>query len=590
MVASDSIRTPIERLPRDVVERIAAGEIIERPASIVRELLDNALDAGATAIRIQLAQGGLDLVRVTDNGRGIPSHELALACQPHTTSKLHSVSDLATISTLGFRGEALASIAAVADLEIASAADDAGLAHTISMRSGATEVGLPLPRSRGTTVTVRDLFAAVPARRATLQSAGHESRHVLTLIQRYAAAYADVRFTLVTDERMIVQTPGDGLNGAVRALFGADVARALISLEPPSEQYDRLSGFMCGPHVSHATRNFVVLTINGRLVENQTLLEALEAGYRSLLPRGRHPLAVIHIRLSPDRIDANVHPAKRHVLVRDETSLARALRDAAHDTIGHAPLHAASTTHTPQVLHDWPQQLRLPAPRKRRGLPIVPPAQSTLRPRTPHTQASRQAIAAGLEALYQFDESLIIARTPDGDLYLVDQHRAHERILYERLTTGFAAPQEQPSLGASSSGPGQMLLEPMLIELTPLQAATLETRIIELRSLGFDCESFGGSTFLVRSIPLTDNTIADARDLVEASIHDAADDASDWRHRVATSVACRSALKRGEPLAPDRQRALLADLARTSAPAYCPHGSPLLLRLSRDHLVRTFGW
>ena len=608
----------IAPLPSEVVERIAAGEVIERPASVVRELLDNALDAGATSIRVELREGGRQLIRVSDDGMGIAPADLVLACQSHATNKIAALADLERVTTLGFRGEALASIAAVAAIEIVSATADDGLAAALTLAPDMPPAHTMRSRTRGTTVAVRDLFATVPARLAVLRGRQAEAHHALAVVRAYALARPDVRFMAVSDGQLALQSHGGTLEDALAALYTGDFARTAIRIGPighPSSDVT-LSGAVSPRGLSFTTRQHLVLAVNGRIVANPALMQAAGAGYGPLLRKGRHPLLVVHLAVPPDAVDANVHPAKLHVLLRDEPALARLLREAVAEALGRSPA-SVSTTITaisrPDAEHVMgaqgmrpphftrPVQLTLPAPHRRRGLLLGERRpRYRLSPLVGSDSPPHGPLA--LEPLGQFEHTLILARTPAGDLYLVDQHRAHERVLYDRLTAdltpGAAGSASSDGVGASLGSPtraggevsGQYLLDPLLVELTPRQAELLEPRVGELAALGIECQPFGGSVFLVRALPASAATAADPRDLASTLAHAAAEDADDWLEHVRASLACRTAIKRGDPLTPSDQAALLNDLCASAAPAVCPHGSPILLRYSREYLTRTFEW
>jgi DNA mismatch repair protein MutL len=604
---------PIAPLPAEVVERIAAGEVIERPASVVRELIDNALDAAATSVRVELRDGGPRLVRVADDGGGIPAAELELACQRYATSKVRSLADLETCVTLGFRGEALASIAAVAELELGSACDESGLATTLTLIGGSVLRRGQLPRSRGTTVAVRDLFASVPARRALLRGARTEANAVLAVLRAYALSHPAVRFTLVSDGLLVLQTPGTDLAGAVGAIYGADVARRLIPLDRAALESANIGGAVADRAFSHATREHVYVLVNGRPVGNKGLQAAAEAGYRPLLRKGRHPLLVARISVAPGGFDANVHPAKAEVLLRQEAAIRAALRERVHAALGSVPLSIAAANPRPSAPRFIrPVQLHLPPARTRRGLPLAEGRIYYAGVLGEEADARVEKALPELTPLAQFDAALILAQSPQGHLYLVDQHRAHERILYERLLGQRAGVQRESmgdpaKLGASGdtgdaglapaeagarlpSGASQMLLEPLLVELTPLQAELLTPRLVELSTLGLECQPFGGSVFLIRSVPSLPGGREQPADFAEALTHDAAEDSDDWLNAVCISLACRSAIRRGEALSLLEMRALLSDLRTVATTAACPHGSPLLLRYTRGSLAKVFEW
>ena len=602
-------RSNILELPPEVVERIAAGEVIERPASVARELIDNALDAGATSIRIESRDGGLRLIRAADDGWGIPADDLERACQPHTTSKVRSLADLEHITTLGFRGEALASLAAVAELTLASACDECGVGVAITLQPGKTAEWEHLARGRGTTVTVRRLFQQMPARRALLRSPRAEAGRILAVARAYALAHPAVRFTVVDDGVLLLQTPGTDLPATVQELYGADVAHGLLPLAFTQLAGAEVDGFIAARVVSFTTREHVFLVVNGRPVANRALLAAAEAGYRPLLRKGRHPLLIARLHVDPDRVDVNIHPAKAEALLRDEPTLASALRQATHDALGSAPAEVATMTARPTGTgFSYPVQLRLPSPRapRRRGLRVHegPARYGGVGGLAQWSGASDNAATKlpELELVGQFDHTLIVAQSPHGKLYLVDQHRAHERILYERLVR-----QRMPvshtdqadavdgdggvlDIQAEKPLPNQLLLEPLLVELTPGQAETLTARLVELAELGLECQPFGGSVFLVRSLPNIPGAAQSAAAFAQALAQDAAGEGDDWLDHVCVSLACRSAIRRGQHLTLVEQRALLADLRETSAAAVCPHGSPLVVSYSRELFTRLFEW
>ncbi len=587
----------ISRLPRKVVERIAAGEVIERPASVVRELIDNALDAGATSIRIAIREGGLRLISVADDGCGILADELELACQPHTTSKLGQIIDLDHITTFGFRGEALASIAAMAELEVESATDDTGVAATLLLAADRPATSGIASRSRGTTVTVRDLFQLVPARRALLRGPRSEAQRIQAVVRAYALAHPNIRFTLTDDGYLLLQTSGSDLRAAIASIYGIDAANALLPIGPIEAGGISIRGVIASRTFHYATREQVLITINGRPVGNAGLLAAAEAGYRPLLRKGRHPLLVASLIVDPAEIDANVHPAKIEVLLRQERTAAAALREAVHSALGSAPLSVPASTGLPSAPHfTRPLQLSFPAQRSRRGLRIREPG-------IHYPGDAEDELAEGevgelpeLLPLGQFDNTLLIAQSPTNHLFLVDQHRAHERILYEELLKqhnrffGTKQPSATETDSEVRSGPGQLLLEPLLVELTPLQAELLSPRLEELRAIGFTCQPFGGNVYLVRAVPQLPGMAGDPGAFARDFATEAAEDSNSWLDHVCTAIACRTAIRRGQPLTLSEQRTLLDDLRQTHAPMICPHGSPLVLRYTRQALAKAFEW
>jgi DNA mismatch repair protein MutL len=602
------VRQPIRPLPPRAAERIAAGEVIERPASVVKELVENALDAGAATIRVEVRGGGLRLVRVVDDGCGIPADEIPLAFQRHATSKIRGVEDLAQLATLGFRGEALASIAAVAEVDVLTAADYCGLGTEAAVRGGNVVACAPRPRHRGTTVTVRYLFQNVPARLKFVANARGELAAITAVVQRYALAYPEVRFTLLVEGRQTLRTSGRGLAATLPEVFGAAVAEALHELPPLTVGEARLSGYLSARHVTRPNRSGIVLLVNRRWVEARALLQALEAAYRPLLPRGRHPIAVLACTLPPHAVDVNVHPAKTEVKLLHGAALAEALGRWVREALGRSAAQPAAdldlglsqlTRHgTLREAGGAPAGWRVAEQREwpslaaagswRPALPSAPshgdrPPEVTAALRVAEDEGvrGRRLTGAGslppLRLVAQVQQALLLCEGPGG-LYLLDQHRAHERVLYERLRA-----QHGPATASE--------IEPVVLELRPADAARLASRLPQLAALGFQCEWFGGRSFLVRAAPAwpSGDAVVGAASL-SAALTEAAAEEGDWQDRLLISIACHSALRRGVPLSWEAMEALLAELDTVAAPAVCPHGSPLILHLSEPFLTRQFRW
>ena len=557
-------RRPIRVLAPDVAERIAAGEVIDRPAAVVRELVENALDAGGREVTVELRGGGLELIRVSDDGCGMPADELELAFRRHATSKIEAFDDLLRLGTLGFRGEALPSVAAVAEVSVLSRLAEEEMGASLTVRGGEVVRRGRAARQPGTTVAVRQLFQNVPARLKFLPAGRAESLLVAALVRRYALAHPEVRFALLLDGRPSFRSGGLGtVEAAIADVYGPVVAETMLRLEA-SDGGARVEGWLSGRTVTRPGRGQVTLVVNGRLAASRGLVAALEAAYRPLLPRGRHPIALVRIEVPPSELDANVHPAKSEVRLAREGEVAEALARSVRETLGRAPAR-------PSLDEEFalgPRQQPLPTPRRRvfaeRGVGYGDEA-----PAGP---------LAGGRVVAQVGGTLIVVDGPRGVL-LVDQHRAHERVIYQRLRerTGPRA------------GEGQSLLEPVVLELSAVQAARLEARLPFLEALGFSCQRFGDREYLVRAVP----ALPEAEELASglgALLEEAAGEGEDWRDRLMTALACRAALRRGRPLAEAEMGELVRQLAATDAPATCPHGSPIILALSAAFLERQFGW
>ncbi len=576
-------RAPLFALPADVVERIAAGEIIERPASVVKELLENALDAGARDLRIEVRGGGLHMIRVSDDGQGIPEDELERVCQRHTTSKISAFEDLSRLHTLGFRGEALASIAAISEVTILSRAIETEQAGTeqpaawITIRGGVLMQRGHRARPHGTTITVRELFYNVPARLNFMRGARTENSHIVQLVQRYASGYPAFRFTLIIDEHIALQTSGSGnLAIALTEIHHLSLAEMLAAIEASDGAHYTLHGYVGNRVLAQSNRQYITLFINGRWITSKPLQEALEQGYRSLLPRGKHPLLVLFLDVPPAEVDVNVHPAKLEVQLAREETITAALTRAVQSVLERTPAVAGELHFPGPVLAT---QRRLPGPR-RRGLHIAESSEGYRA--TSEPEDSGIAIAS-LRPLAQLQQAVILAEAPDGSLYLIDQHRAHERVIYEHLRRTYASAEQTESADA------HLLLEPVIVEMKRHQAELLEQRLPMLRGLGLECERFGGRSFLIRSVPIGEGYEQVAAHLQELA-EIAAEDSTDWEDHLLIGLACRSALRRGRDLSSGEQRTLLAALAAVAAPAVCPHGSPILLHYSRSFLIDKFDW
>jgi DNA mismatch repair protein MutL len=554
---------PIRVLPPEVAEQIAAGEVVERPVSVVRELIDNALDAGATDIGIELLGGGLELIRVADNGHGIPADQVELAFARHATSKIASTDDLRALQTLGFRGEALPSVATVAEVSLATRTREAAVGTLVVANAHGVARQQATARQPGTTVRVHQLFANVPARRKLMGDVRAESSLVIAYVHKVALGNPGIRFRLTIDGRPRFASRGLGdPRAALADVYGSSIA---VSLRAFSSAAGGIDGYISPRTVTRADRQQVTLLVNGRLTNAPKVLAALEAAYRPVLPRGRHPVALLRLTQPLEEVDSNVHPAKAEVRLRREAEVAECLATAVRGTL-------AKTSDRPAADEDFALgagQLSLPRPRHRLA-------------ERPMSDWGRdqggQGLAEALLAprgLAQVQRTLVLVEAATG-LFLVDQHRAHERVIYERLR-------------ASSAANTQTLLEPIVLELKPHQVRQIVERLPALQALGFDCQHFGGQDFLLRAIP----AVGGGEDFVEdlsSLMADAAGPEDRWRARLLARLACRAAIRRGRELAEHELRRLLADLAATTAPAVCPHGSPVVLHFSGDFLRRQFRW
>ncbi len=575
---------PIRVLPSEVASQIAAGEVVERPASVVKELVENALDAGAKSITIKIEDAGRRLIEVADDGCGIPADELSLAISRHATSKLATAKELFSISTLGFRGEALASIGSVSRLTITSRVDDAETGARIRVEAGqeskVDEVGVPV----GIVVQVENLFYNVPARLKFLKSDTTERRAIDNFVTRYALAYADVRFKLTNGKKITLQTTGDGDRHAIlAALYGVDTAKQMLEVIAEDEGL-KLSGFVSPISVTRSNRREMTFFINGRWVQNVPLNAALTQAYHTMLMVGRFPLATLFLEVDPEAVDVNVHPAKAEVRFKEQNKVfsfvQRAVRRA---LLAHTPVPSLSpttlwgskptSTEPGQVSLDWSMA---------QDAKSVAFSEGKVGTGSENEAEQSELVTMPLLRLIgQIGATYLVAEGPDG-LYLVDQHAAHERVLFEKLMLQH----EKRDI------PSQALLESISVTLSPAQVTLLEEQLELLNHFGFQVETFGPNTFQVRAMP-TIFSGSDATSALHALVEDFEEDETPLQEeliaRVAARVCKRMAVKAGQSLSGEEQRSLLTDLENCDSPRTCPHGRPTMIHLSVDMLERQFG-
>jgi DNA mismatch repair protein MutL len=606
----------IRVLPPEVASQIAAGEVVERPASVVKELLENALDAGAKSVTVSIAAAGRTLIQVADDGAGIQADELLLAVERHATSKLVSADDLFRIATLGFRGEALASIGSVSRLTITSRTADSPAGARLRVDGGIIgkleKVGAPV----GTLVSVEELFYNVPARLKFLKQDVTERRAIDTLLTRYALAYPQVRFKLSEGNTPSLQTSGDGDRRAILAtLYGVDTARQMLdvvaeedgpstalrhALGDSSGQGYKLTGFISPVALTRSNRKEITFFVNGRWVQDTPLNAALLQAYHTLLMVGRYPLAVLFLEISPEEVDVNVHPAKAEVRFRNpDKAFSFVLRSVRRAILAFTPVPQVATQNLwgrsddiPQTVDGKPQidaawvlahdSDRGPWTADRERLPEAD------KPHMVNGQSSMIATQPPafekvplLRLIGQIGATYLVAEGPDG-LYLIDQHAAHERVLFEKLM----AQHEQKAI------PSQTLLTPAVVHLPPASAKILEDQLPVLQHFGFHVEPFGQNSYQVRAMPTlfsNSDPAAALRALVEDFEEDETPLQNELEAKIAGRVCKRLAVKAGQALNPDEQRALLDNLEACASPRTCPHGRPTMIHLSVDMLEKQFG-
>jgi DNA mismatch repair protein MutL len=566
----------IRILPPEVASQIAAGEVVERPASVVKELVENSLDAGADQISIVIKEAGRGLIEVSDNGSGISADDLPLTVSRHATSKLSTAEDLMHIATLGFRGEALASIGSVSHLTITSRELESDFGARLHIEGGHASAIERLGAPTGTVVKVADLFYNVPARLKFLKKDVTERRHIEDFVTRYALAYPNVRFQLRQEDRTTVQTSGNGDRREILAsLYGVETAQAMLEVLAEYEQL-KITGYTSGISFTRSNRRWITLFINRRWIQDTALVTAAVRAYHTYLMVGRYPQSVLFLEIPPEMVDVNVHPTKAEVRFRERdkvfSGVQRAVRRA---LLAHTPVPGIGTDSFEMAggdlnfdhrSNDWSD--------------INVSYQQTELAWQPEEESPDGSKVPLLRLVGQVAATYLVAEGPDG-LYLVDQHAAHERILFERYL-------EQ----SKTSVPSQSLLEPAVVEFSAGDSGLISDQLLVMGKLGFSVESFGLNTFLVRAVPQILSGIepsAALRVLAEDFEEDERPLQSEQEAMIIARICKRAAVKGGQVLSAEEQRALLDDLESCQSPRTCPHGRPTMIYLSVELLERQFG-
>jgi DNA mismatch repair protein MutL len=586
----------VKVLPEALASQIAAGEVVERPASVVKELVENSLDASARSISVLIEKSGKDRIRVADDGSGMDAEDARLALERHATSKLQTASELSRIRTLGFRGEALPSIASVSHFTLRTRDEESAAGCELVVEGGTLiregEIGLP----RGTIVDVRRLFFNVPARRKFLRADVTESSHIAALMSNLAAVYPEVHFRLEHRGRSVLDTPPVATRRERLFQLEGGWVEGAVSLDESVGGLN-LSAWLSPPAEARGTASRLHLFVNGRPVKDRILTHAVLEGYRQVSTKQGTPLLYLFLELSPDKLDINVHPAKTEVRFVDQSfvhdSVFSVIRNALHGE-GRAPELAVSPAWAspsgstgptgPRGL--WPQETAERPPIVGERSPTygggVALAEAVLGAREPERQTFAEFADLPPTPLGQFRESFILA-TSDDSVWLIDQHAAHERILYEGLL----------SRPGQEVGEQQLLLTPLQLELSAAEQITLDEEMPRIQSYGFDIEHFGGRSYVIRAVPAALSGL-DAGKLVRAALAEREQDCqgssiAEAEGRIAARLACHAAIKVNTSLAPEKIGFILDRLWKARQPTVCPHGRPTTLRLGRERIERTFG-
>lgn len=616
---------PIRRLDDYTINKIAAGEVVERPASVVKELVENSIDAQASAITVEIKDGGISLIRVTDNGIGIPKEDVTTALLRHTTSKITAVEDLDKIESLGFRGEALASIAAVSQLEIITKAYGEVTGKRVECYGGKIiteeEVGCP----EGTTIIMRNLFYNIPARKKFLKKPATESSYISDMVYKIALGHPEVSFKFINNNSVVFHTSGNNeLKNAVFNVYGKEVVKHMLSIEE-TEQDLKLIGLIGKPSLNRANRSYENFYINGRYIKSKILENAVEDAYNTLLPINKFPVVVLHIFIPANKIDVNVHPTKMEVRFKDEEEIYQFIYNGIHKNLFKEDLipQVNLDNKKEKLFNPEPVQGRLPEPFeiKRKNLeykdisihPVFSPEDKYIKVKESNqelnfshkenlyenkpcgTEKKEACTIFEKEKVHKEDKApsfrhyKIIGQVfqtywlveQDNSLYIVDQHAAHERILYEKFIHDFKQ-------GKVYSQP---LLEPVVFEVTPKEKEIVEDNISLFKKFGFEIEEFGESAYLVRELPILFEGPVDSSfflEIIDTLNDERIKNLYDMKLNHIALLSCKGAVKAKDQLSTVEAKALIEELLNLDNPFTCPHGRPTIISMSQYELEKKF--
>ncbi|MFQ6674255.1 MAG: DNA mismatch repair endonuclease MutL [Fidelibacterota bacterium] len=573
----------IHILSDDVRNKIAAGEVVERPASVVKELVENSIDAGATNIEVGVKGGGNVSVRVVDNGEGLDGEDLILAFDRHATSRISSAEDLHQINTLGFRGEALASIASVAKVDVISTPKGSGIGNQLTVTDGHTKGPVRASIPEGTSITVSDLFFSVPARRKFLKSPQVELRHIIQSVRRFALSYPGIAFKLVSDNKEILNLTSGPLDERIGKVFDPTYTKNILPVTYTKGPV-RIHGYVGNLNLVRKRRGEQFLFLNGRYIVDRLMNSAIYSAYQSLISRGEFPFCVLSLQMPPDQVDVNVHPVKIEVRFRDEWRVYHVLKSAATESLtdilktipGFVSFEGkdsfqesfqSTAFRSPQFGNSSPSEIK--AGSVERAKQYVRSFATKL----------REEGTVNLEHIWQVHHKYIVSEIKSG-LVLMDQHVAHERVLFEQALSALE----------STPMPTQTLLFPQVLELPPDDYTTLVDLFPYLQKIGFQMKEFGKNTFLIEGVPSEmawGNEKQILKDIIDNYQSHHKEYAS-YREALAASFACRAAVKAGDSLTVEEMQTLVDRLFATKHPYYCPHGRPIIVNLTLDELDRRF--
>lgn len=595
----------IHKLDEHTINKIAAGEVVERPASVVKELLENSIDAQASAITVEIKDGGISLIRITDNGIGIPKEQVNTAFLRHTTSKINQVEDLDNINSLGFRGEALASIAAVSQLEIITKVLGEITGKRVEIHGGQLKAEQEIGCPEGTTLIMRHLFYNIPARKKFLKKPSTESSYISDIVYKTALGHPEVSFKYINNNSVVFHTSGNNdLKNAVFNVYGKEVIRKMIPIEDSYHDF-KILGLIGKPEVNRANRTYENFYINGRYIKSKILESALEEAYKTLIPINKFPVVVLHLYINPNKIDVNVHPTKMEVRFREEEEIYNFVLQSIKKHLKKESLIPEVSWETPKkeklfqaesIQEKLPEPFEIKRQAETRDMPINMEVKeslsdklnkntSVIKENSPKEEKAIQKAENSLEKNYtiigQIFKTYWVVEEK-GTMYIVDQHAAHERILYEQLMDNYKK-------GIIHS---QTLLQPLAIDVSPKEKDIIENNKDMFYQFGFEIEEFGALSYIIRAVPMLFDGPVDSRfflEIVDAFLNDVKiQNAYDMKLATIASFSCKGAVKAKDKLSVTESRALIEKLFTLENPYTCPHGRPTIISMSQYELEKKF--
>lgn len=572
-------------LEEQTIGKIAAGEVVDRPASVVKELIENSIDAGSSHIRVELGNGGREYIRVTDDGCGISEEDVEFAFEKHATSKIKQIEDLLSLHTLGFRGEALPSIIAVSRVSVSTRHASEAFGTQLTIAGGSVKERRRITRGVGTSIEVKSLFYNLPARIGTFKSRSTELRHVVDVCINYAVIYSEIKFELIHDTTPILTTLGTGsMLDAIVTAYGSGVATALLELKPlanppPSLPQFALAGYISKPVLSYGTKRHLFTYVNKRFVRSELMERAIKRGYMSLLPKHAYPFAVVSLTIDPGEMNVNIHPKKHEIQFYHAEEVFQLIANAVTTTLRSADLIPEMARRDVSKAPRAASLFGLQEERK----PTTISMQTSFQEVYPEAEGDEQRESTDLDILplplYQVLDSYIVAQSESDDVLLIDQHAAAERITYERLLLRYGGRIEK-----------QALLRPLVPDLSPHQRYVLMENEAVLREMGFDLERLGDNSYVIRAIPIVFHGMIGEAELPEVMLQ-LVDECGKREERIKvlfSTAACKASIKAGEKQSYAAMRELVEHLKATKMPFTCPHGRPTMIRLSKKEIEKRF--